>query len=378
MNHRRNSLNPLSPSHSSGPTLQGPGIFLILVFLFFAGCGTVQTARTPIMAVPVKSFPPVQPSLVRLPVDIIFPRAGDLLQHLTNFVKGGFKIVMPDLRGVPGLHMQSHIREIWDKMQEPIFLEKDTWLLIRPATIAVGLVRTDLKKESTLHTEMEMTAEPEIVFGTKPWVAYVKMPPLHHFIPGPGIFQAMSNTRISYKEATQYLLDPRLKLIGMVFPGSGDRKLTLEGFRISGSGGQVRVAVKLHYNPMVINFGGKPADLTLYLRGTPRYLPKQRMFDFPDLNYDIKSTDWVVQIADWLNKSEFTSELRRAVKIPIGPKLDVFKTKIDKVLNCNLSRFTHLNTQVDSLKVIGAFADDEGIEVRLSMQGKAFLELIWN
>ena len=102
------------------------------------------------------------------------------------------------------------------------------------------------------------------------------------------------------------------------------------------------------------------------------------MFDFPDLNYDIKSTDWVVQIADWLNKSEFTSELRRAVKIPIGPKLDVFKTKIDKVLNCNLSRFTHLNTQVDSLKVIGAFADDEGIEVRLSMQGKAFLELIWN
>jgi hypothetical protein len=315
---------------------------------------------------------------VRLPVSIIFPRAGDLLQHLTNFVKGGFKIVMPDLRGIPGLHMQSHFREIWDKMQEPIFLEKDTWLLIRPATAAVGMVRTDLKKESTLHTEMEMTAEPEIIFGEKPLVAYLKMPPLHRFVPGPGIFQAMSNTRISYKEATQYLLDPRLKLIGMVFPHTGDRKLTLKGFRFSGAGGRVRVAVQLTYIPMVINFGGQPADLTLYLRGTPRYLPKQRMFDFPDLDYDIKSTDWVVQIADWLNKSDFTNQLRKSVRIPIGPKMDDFKAKINKVLNRDLSRFTHLNTQVNSLKVLGAFADDEGIEVRLSIMGTASLEVIWN
>lgn len=326
----------------------------------------------------VTGFPPVQPSLVRLPVQIIFPRPGDLLQHLTNFVKGGLKIVIPDLRGIPGLHMQSHINEIWEKMQEPIFLEKDTWLLIRPSTIAVGMVRTDLKKESTLHTEMEMTAEPEIVFGPKPVVAYVKTPKLHHFKPGPGIFQAMSNTRISYKEAAQYLLDPRLKLIGMVFPGSGDRKLTLEGFRFSGSGGKVKVAVKLHYNPMVINFGGKPAELTLYLRGTPRYLPKQRVFDFPDLDYDIKSSDWVVQIADWLNKGDFTDQLRRIVKIPIGPKMDFFKGRINKVLNRNLSRFTRLNTQVDSLKLIGAFADDEGIEMRLSIMGTAFLEVVWN
>jgi hypothetical protein len=33
---------------------------------------------------------------------------------------------------------------------------------------------------------------------------------------------------------------------------------------------------------------------------------------------------------------------------------------------------------VNSFKVIGAFADDEGIEMRLSIQGIAFLEVIWN
>lgn len=356
----------------------GLGLFLMLLSLSGAGCGTVPTVRGPVLPAPVTSFPPVAPSLVRLPVDIVFPSGGDIFQHLANLVKGGFKQFTPDLYNLPGLGMDSHIKDVWGKMQEPIYLEKNTWLLIQPATIAVGMVRTDLRKVSTIHTEIEMTAEPEIIFGPKPLVAYTKMPPLQIFQPGPGIFQAMSNTRMTYQEATQYLMDPRLKLIGMVFPGSGDRKLTLEGFSFSGSGGRVRVAVKLHYNPLVINLGGKPAELTLFLMGTPRYNAKERMFDFPDLDYDIKSTDLVVEVADWLNKSGFTDQLRKSVKIPLGPRLDIFKARMNKVLNRPLNLFTRLNTQVDSLKVLGAFADDEGIEMRISVMGTAFLEVIWN
>ncbi len=350
--------------------------FLALAILGLVGCGSV-----PLRIVPrtlITSFPPVKPSLVRLPVEIVFPSGGDLLQHLSNMVKGGLKQIMPDLRALPGLAMDSHIADVWQKMQEPIFLEKDTWLLIRPATLAVGLMRTDLRRESTLRTVLEMTAEPEVVFGPMPLVTPQKRPPLQTFKPGPGIFEAMSNTRISWEEATQYLLDPRLKLLGMVFPGTGGQKVTLMGFRFSGSEGQVKVRVKLHYNPLVINLGGKPADLTVYLRGTPRYLPNQRVFDFPDLDYDIKSGDLVIQVADWLNKGDFTKRLRRYLRIPIGPKLDEFKARMNKVLNRRLSEFTRLSAQVNSFRVLGGFADDEGIEMRLSVKGTAILEVKWN
>jgi len=230
----------------------------------------------------------------------------------------------------------------------------------------------------TAHTVLEMTALPEIIFGPKPLTTPRGMPPFSPFKHGPGTFQAMSNTRISYKEANQYFRDPRLKLKGMIFPGTGERKLTLEGVRLYGSGGQVIAEVKLRYNPPIINFTGKQAKLTVYLRGTPRYRPKQRMFDLPDLDYDIKSNDLLVQVADFIFKSDFKNEMRKIAKLPVGLKMDVIKEKMNKALNRPLGRLTRLHTQVNSFDVLDGFADNEGIEVRLSVKGAATLEVIWN
>lgn len=354
-----------------------PFLFSMLL-LPLAGCGTLPAHYVPILPAPARSFPPVKPGLVRLPVEITFPDGGDLLRHMANLFKGGLKQLEPDLYRAPGLHLQSHIADLWARMQEPISLDKNLWLLIRPGTLSVGIMRTDLRRASTAHTVLEMSAQPEILFGPKPLTHPAPVPPLRPFRPGPGTFQAMSNTRISYAEANQYFRDPRLKLMGMVLPGTGDRKLTLEGIRLYGSGGQVIAEVKLTYNPVLINFTGKPAKVTVYLRGTPRYRPKQRVFDLPDLDFDIKSNDLLLQIADWIFKSDFRNQLRKIAVLPIGLKMDVIKGKISKALNRPLNRYTRLHTQVNSFEVLDGFADNEGVEVRLSIKGTATLEVVWN
>ena len=137
--------------------------------------------------------------------------------------------------------------------------------------------------------------------------------------------------------------------------------MTLEGIRLYGSGGKVIAEVKLHYNPPIVNFTGKPAKLTVYLRGTPRFLPKKRIFDLPDLDFDIKSNDLMVEVADWLFKSDFKNQLRRIAVLPIGVKMEVIKAKINKALNRPLGRFTQLHTQVNSFRVLDGFVDNEGI-----------------
>jgi hypothetical protein len=352
--------------------------FIPILPLLSLGCATLPSHYVRVLPPPIRSFPAAKPGLVRLPVDIIFPSGGDMIHHFGNLLKGGFKQFMPNLYQTPGLDLNSHVKDLWAQMQEPIYLDKGLWLLIQPESLSIGEMRTDLKKASTLHTVLEMTAQPEILFGPEPVTHPVALPALKRFQRGPGTFRAMTNTRISYAEANQYFRDPRLKLIGMVFPGTGERKLTLEGVRLYGSGGQVIAEVKLQYNPPIINFTGKPAKLTVYLRGTPRYLPEKRMFDLPDLDYDIKSSDLLLEIADWIFKSDFKNQLRKIAVLPVGAKLDIITGKIDKALNRPLGRFARLQTQVTSFRVLDGFADNEGIEVRLAIQGNATMEVIWN
>ena len=52
--------------------------------------------------------------------------------------------------------------------------------------MSVGMMRTDLKRIATLHSVLEMTANPEIIFGPQPLTGPTAMPPLGRFRPGLG------------------------------------------------------------------------------------------------------------------------------------------------------------------------------------------------
>jgi hypothetical protein len=309
--------------------------------------------------------------MLRLPVVVTFPQGGGVFQHMANLVKAGIKDVAQETI------LKSSMKALWAKMESPIRMDNGLWLMIRPQSLSVGKMRTDLKQASTLHAVLELVASPEILFGPKPLITPVEMPPLQPFQPGPGIFQAMTNTHIDYEDANRYFRDPRMNIIGKVLPGTGDRKLTIKGLRLYGSSGQVIVEAKLDYNPPVINMTSKPAHLTLYLRGTPRYLPKRRVFDLPDLEYDIKSDDLILQVADFVMKSEFKNQLRRVAIVPVGAKMDILKAKMNKMLNRSMGRYTHVRTQVNSFEVLDGYADNKGLEVRVSLKGTATLEVIW-
>ncbi|HXL72149.1 MAG TPA: DUF4403 family protein, partial [bacterium] len=263
-------------------------LFLIISFLA-AGCASVPSYPVKVLPAPCRTFPSAEPALVRLPVDILFPSGAEVVHHIADFFKNELRPKMDHPFKMPGVHLKFSVKDLWAEIQEPIYLDKGIWLLINPKTLSLGSVRADRKNIFSAHAGLETTANPEVVFGPKPLTTPVPMPRLGVFIPGPATFQAVSNTRISYKEVNQHFKDPRLKLIGMVMPGTGGQKVTLTGLRMYGSGGQVIVEVKIHYEPLIINLGSKPAKLTIYLKGTPHYLSKEQAFDLPDLDYDVKS-----------------------------------------------------------------------------------------
>jgi hypothetical protein len=85
----------------------------------------------------------------------------------------------------------------------------------------------------------------------------------------------------------------------------------------------------------------------------------------------------MVQIADLVLKSDFRNALRKAAQIPIGKNMEVVKDKINKALNRPLGPYANLHSQVNSFKVLDGFADNDGLVVRLSLEGTATMEVIW-
>lgn len=375
------------------------GVFLLILPVLAGGCATVppshpallaansvvptpsptatafpppgKDVRVPVLPAPTRSFPPVKPATVRLPIDVTFPQGGGTFQQVSDWVESGITRVAQEPL------LRNRMGALWASMAAPIRLDDNLWLVIRPTSLSVGRMRTDLKRAATLHAVVEMTAAPEVVFGPMPLTTPTTMPPLQPFQPGPGTFQAMTNTHIAYADANQFFSDPRMGIVGQVLPGSGERKLTIEGVRVYGSGGKVIVEAKVRYNPLILNLSDKPAHLTLYLRGTPRYLPKRRVFDLPDLDYDIKSGDLMLEIADFVFKGDFRDQLRRVAVVPVGAKMDILKEKITKKLNRALDRYAHLRTQVNTFDVLDGYADNEGLVARVTFKGTATLEVIW-
>lgn len=345
--------------------------FFVLLFLLVSGCAGLPPRDGPALPPRVREFPPVKPGVVRLPVEVIFPPGGDAGHGIADLFKGGVEKILEETI------LKTKLRGLWDQMAAPIFLDESLWLLIRPQTMSVGKARGDLKRGSTNQVVLEMTASPELVFGGEPLARPVPMPPLSPFQQGPAVFEAMSNVHMDYDDANRYLNDPRMKLRGTLIPGTGARKLTIETVRLFGSGDKVMVEVELNYNPVIVNLTGKPAHLTLYLRGTPRYVPSKRIYDLPDLDYDIKTNDLIVKVANWIFKSDFKNQMRKTVNFPIGEKMDMLKQKVIKALNRPFGPALHLRTEVSSFNVVEGFADDEGIEMRLSLRGTAALLVIW-
>ena len=273
-------------------------------------------------------------------------------------------------------NLQPRAKELWAQVQEPVYLEKGIWLVIKPESVSVGKSRILPTQPAQLETLFEMTVFSKVIFGAKPSTGQSPLPPLRPFVPGPNGFHAASNLKIGYREANFILRQPKAGILGRVIPQSGDRKLTIKDIRLYGSGGQIVVEAKMEYNP-ILNLSDKPAEMTLYLRGTPRFRKEKRIFDFPDLDFDIKTSDFLVQAAEWIFKSDMRRELRRQARIPVGPKLDQIKDRINEVLNRQLDPNVKLTTKVTSLKVLEAFATNEGLESRLAMDGDALLNVSW-
>lgn len=268
-------------------------------------------------------------------------------------------------------------KELWVKFQEPVRMGEDIWLHIEPKLLSVGSYRlVPDPKNPRLETVFEFVGQPDVIFGDKPKVKITQLPPLADYQQGPEGFHIETNLKISFKEVNKLLVDPKTGILNRTLPGSGNHNLKIDNLDIYGSGGQIVVEAVVEYQP-VLNLSSKPAQLTIYLVGTPTYHEDEQIIDFPDMDFDIKTNDFLVQVAEFIVGSGMREQLRKQAVIHVGKNLDELKQQLTKVLNRPLGGHARLKTTVTSLKMEEAFVTDYGIEARVAMDGDASVDVDW-
>jgi hypothetical protein len=272
-------------------------------------------------------------------------------------------------------NIEEEAKELWSEIQEPIHMAKDIWLQIKTDKISVGSYRLiPDPKNPKLETVFEIYAQPAVIMGQKPDFKKNELPPLSDYQPGPEGFHIETNLKIDFHEVNKLLIDPKIGIINKTLPGSGNHHLKISHISVYGSGGQLVVEAQVDYDP-VLDLSGHQAQLTIYLVGTPKYHEDTQTIDFPDMDFDIQTSDFLIQMAEFIEGAGMKEELRKRAVVPIGKKLEELKAQLTKLLNRPLGHFAALHTTITSLKMEEAFVSDYGLEGRVALDGDAAVDL---
>jgi hypothetical protein len=278
-----------------------------------------------------------------------------------------------DLKAVS--NMEKKFKDAWEQLQEPILIGDGVWLQVFPHHLSVGDTRIiPDPKNPRMETVFELYAVPRVIIGEKPVTKKVKLPPLQDYIPGGEGFHIVTNLKIKFDQVNQLLMAPKTGIVNMALPGGEDYNVRLKSVRIYGAGEKVVVEANVDYSPL-LNLSKEPAHLTVYLLGTPTYHAKTQTIDFPDMDFDIKSSDFLVQMVDFLDGDGMKAALRKNAVIPVGKDLEALRVKLDKMLNRRLGPHVALKINVTSMKMQEAFVSDYGIEGRVAIDGDGAVDL---
>ena len=189
--------------------------------------------------------------------------------------------------------------KLWEQLQRPIRLTDDVYLEINPTAAQLGSLG---EVRDTAQVRLRVIASPRIVTGEQRDPVH-PLPPLQtsaHV--GTGAHVSIEAS-FSYPVATALL---RRSLVGRSLVQDGHR-IRIQNVELSGIGGG-RVALS-------VTLSGRVRG-RLYFTGTPHLDPVRHQVNVPDLDYDVGTSQMLVQGFAWLNGMDMRDFLRARASLP--------------------------------------------------------------
>jgi hypothetical protein len=284
---------------------------------------------------------------------------------VTSVVETEFRKQMQDsLRAAlktlaPGLNaIQHQAQQTWSLLQEPVELGQDSWLLLRPASVALSRIAGG---EKYLDAHLALTLQPVLVTGPEPASKPLPLPPLGQYYPrstelnlhlGVDLDFPMLNQRLSAA-----LADESLVIKG--------RKVSIRKLDLTGSGQEIRARMEL---------AGELAG-TADLRAKVAYAAQQQKLELQDLTFHYDAEDPTVGILAEAFHEPIRQALEDAANQALAQQLALLGERLGAVLKKITPAGVVLDLSALQLRSVQLLIEQQGIRLDGTATGSTRLVL---
>jgi hypothetical protein len=234
------------------------------------------------------------------------------------------------------------------------------WLLLRPGALKLGDMSVI---DSALVFNVRLFAEPIIISGPQPERTNTPLPRLEPVLSEVGdSARVMLEASIQYDVASALLRD---KLVGRSL-NRWRRRVRVADVRLVPVG-DGRVALGVRFDGSVRGEG--------WLVGTPKLDITNEQLTVPDLNFDVATSDMLVQGLAYLQSETVIAMLREAAVLPLAAPLQQLRTKVEGAINRELTDGVELSAQLTAGRLLDVVAMPSALIVRAEAAGTLALHI---
>ena len=242
----------------------------------------------------------------------------------------------------------------WALLNRPIRLTDGVWLLLQPRQFRLGKVTGTAH---TLTVQAGLDAYPKIVTGAEPKPLTAPLPVLAKDTTGTGFSIALDGI-VDFATASKAVSDA---LVGKTVTQAG-HTVTVQSV-VASPVSRGRLA-------LLVTFTGD-AKGTLRFLGTPRLDAGHEHILVPDLDYDLETTNDLINAFASLRQDALRALFREKARVPVGSVMERGKSLLENGLNRTIGDVMTLSATVDSVAVLGIRVAPNGLMVRAGASGNA-------
>ena len=284
---------------------------------------------------------------------------------VTSVVETEFRKQMQDsLRAAlktlaPGLNaIRSQAQQTWSLLQEPVTLGQDSWLLLRPASVALSRIAGG---EKTLDAHLALTLQPVLVTGPEPVGKPLPLPPLGQYYPRSTELNLHLGVDLDFPTLSRRL-SAALAGESLVIKG---RKVSIRKLDLTGSGQEIRARMDL---------AGELAG-TAELRAKVAYDAQDQKVELQDLTFDYKAEDPTLGMLAGAFHEPIRQALEEAANQALAQQLALLGERLGAVLKKITPAGVVLDLSALQLSSVQIHIEQQGIRLDGTATGSARLVL---